>query len=652
MPDRQVLTGIIRPSMKGRILYMHIQIQCCGIVLMLVLFYFYMRQRRISLNTQKAFLSVFWATFICIAVDILSIETIKYQHIFPELFVKFAAKSYLVTLLGVALSALAYMYVDIYTREDIHRQKMRKYLILAGITVLGTYAVPIHFHYAEDGKSVMYTHGPSLYVTYGMALVFFVTILYLLKKEKAKINPRRREAVCIWLLVWIAASQIQFMYTEILIVGYAGSIGIMVLYLKLENPETNLDRSTGLFNSGALYQYTRQLYAMDEDFSTLVILFENNAYQNVPLKKRDRIRMEIAEYLLKLPDTLTFKAAEDEFFILFPDTRSAEEKTSEIRKRFQSRWGEGSTCLVQPCWLYLPHSNVVDQTEDLLYLVRYHRQGSKEFSDSDFLSIGEDSVAQMNQERETEQLILEAMENNRVEVYYQPIFSTREKRFTSAEALTRIRDKEGNIIPPGVFIDIAEENGMILRFGEIVFEKVCRFIQKHPPEQYGLHYIEVNLSVVQCAYEHLAQDYISIMEKHGIDPRYINLEITESASTNAKRTLLDNMETLIKYGVHFSLDDFGTGQSNLNYIVDMPVELVKFDKSMTNAYFENQKAKYVMDAAIHMIHGMNLQIVSEGIETAEQYQSMEDLGISYIQGYYFSKPLPENDFIQFLENRS
>ena len=294
---------------------------------------------------------------------------------------------------------------------------------------------------------------------------------------------------------------------------------------------------------------------------------------------------------------------------------------------------------------------MVDQTEDLLNLIRYIRQGGKEFSESDFLYIEKDSVDQMNQERETEQLILEAMENNLVEVFYQPIFSTREQRFTSAEALVRIRDKEGNIIPPGVFIDIAEENGMILRFGEIVFEKVCCFIQNHPLDHYGLHYIEVNLSVVQCAYDRLAQDYISIMTKHGIEPGYINLEITESASINAKKTLLENMETLMEYGIHFSLDDFGTGQSNLNYIVDMPVDIVKFDRSMTNAYFENRKAKYVMDAAIHMIHGMNLQIVSEGIETAEQYQTMEELGISYIQGYYFSKPLPENEFIQFLEDR-
>lgn len=102
------------------------------------------------------------------------------------------------------------------------------------------------------------------------------------------------------------------------------------------------------------------------------------------------------------------------------------------------------------------------------------------------------------------------------------------------------------------------------------------------------------------------------------------------------------------YGVRFSLDDFGTGQSNLNYIVDMPVDIVKFDRDMTNAYFENGKAKYVMDAAMHMVQGMNLEIVSEGIETREQYETMEELGISYIQGYYFSKPLSERQFLQFI----
>ena len=631
---------------------MQIQIQCCGIVLMMVLFYFYIRQKRIALNTQRAFLGVYGATFACIVLDVFSIGVIEYRHVLSEAFAKFVAKSYLVSLLGVALSALSYMCVDIYAKREVYWQQMRKYLVLTAAGVLGIYAVPLYYQYSADGAMVEYTYGPSVYVTYGMALIFFVRIFYLLHKERAKINPRRREAVCIWLLVWIAASQLQFMYTDILIVGYAGAIGIMVLYLKLENPETNLDRSTGLFNSGALYQYTKQFYVKEQDFSVLVLAFGNSAYQNVQMEKRALARMEIIEYLLKLPDALVFKNAEDEYFVLFADLETAAEGVRRLRSRFRSGWGVEDTCMVRPYWLYLPHANVVDSAENLLYFIRYVRQNAKLFSETDFLCIEKDRVEQMYKERETKQLIMEAMEHDRVEVFYQPIFSTSERRITSAEALVRIRDREGNLVPPGVFIDIAEESGMILRLGEIVFEKVCQFIKRCPLEYFGLHYIEVNLSVVQCSYEDLAQDYIRIMERYQVAPANINLEITESASTNAKKTLLGNMAELMEYGVKFSLDDFGTGQSNLNYIVDMPVDLVKFDRSMTSSYFENGKARYVMEAAIHMIHGMNLEIVSEGIETAEQFRTMEELGISHIQGYYFSKPLPEEEFIQYLETKN
>lgn len=630
---------------------MHIQIQCCGIVLMMVLFYFYIRQKRIALYSERAFLGVFWASFISMIFDIASIIVIEYRHVLSEPFARFIAKTYLVTLIGVAVSALAYMCVDIYAKRENYRQEIGITCVLAAAGVIGTYAAPLHYNYAADGRTVLYTYGPSVYVTYGVSLVFFARTVYLMFKEKEKINPRRREAVCIWIALWIAGSQIQFMYTNLLIVSYAGAVGIMVLYLKLENPETNLDRRTGLFNSGALYQYMKQFYAKEADFSALVVIFENNAYKNVKLDRQRKVKMEIVEYLSGVEGAHVFKNAHDEIFILFQDTGISEKKVEEIRSRFRSGWGEDNAGPVRPYWLYLPHANVVNKAEDLLYLIRHIRQEEKAFTENDFVRAEKDSVDKIYRRMEVEHLIADAMENDRVEVFYQPIFSTGEQRITSAEALVRIRDGEGKIVPPGVFIDVAEETGMILKLGGIVFEMVCGFIKRHPLEQFGMQYIEVNLSVIQCGYEHLASDYIEIMEKYGVDPKYINLEITESASTNAKKTLIGNMEQLMGYGVKFSLDDFGTGQSNLNYIVDMPVDIVKFDRSMINSYFENGKGKHVMEAAIHMIHGMDLEIVSEGIETAEQYQRMEDLGISHIQGYYFSKPLPENEFIEFLENR-
>ena len=156
------------------------------------------------------------------------------------------------------------------------------------------------------------------------------------------------------------------------------------------------------------------------------------------------------------------------------------------------------------------------------------------------------------------------------------------------------------------------------------------------------------LSTVQCSEANLADEFIGVMEEYGINPKSVNLEITETSVLENKTILLDNMEKLISYGVTFSLDDFGTGQSNLNYIVDMPVEIVKFDREMVSSYFDNMKAKYVMDAAMHMIHGMGLKIVSEGIETVEQFAHMRELGISYIQGYYFSKPISRQDFVEFI----
>ena len=164
-----------------------------------------------------------------------------------------------------------------------------------------------------------------------------------------------------------------------------------------------------------------------------------------------------------------------------------------------------------------------------------------------------------------------------------------------------------------------------------------------------MEYIEVNLSVVQCEDRSLAKMYIDIMDRYQINPACINLEITESASILMKKTLLDNMKVLIDYGVSFSLDDFGNGQSNLNYIVDMPVRIVKFDRDMTQAYFENEKAKYVLHAATDMIQGLELKVVAEGVETAEQLKELERLGIDYIQGYYFSKPVEAGKFIEFLK---
>lgn len=627
---------------------MHIQMQCCGIVLMMVLLFFYLRQKRILLNTERAFLRAFCLNLFCILLDVASIVVIYQRDKLPGWFVDFICKSYLITLVGVALCSLLYVCVDIYVRKEDYRKAVRRYEIITLIDAIFVYILPIYYQFDEDGTTFLVTYGPSNLAAFWVAIAFLVVNFYLIKKERNKINPRRREAVLTWMVVWVSAAMLQYCYDGMLVLGYACSIGMVVLYLKLENPETNLDRQSGMFNHGALVQYIRQLYSEGKKFSVLAVIFERSFRKNMTRKDMEAVEMEIIEFLLGIPHVFVFKNAEDEILLVFKDTGKAEKEMQSLFARFDKGWGKDGEFHVHPCWIHIPDSDALGNVEDMLYLIRDIRQNSKDFSENQFFYVDKQRAEEMYQKKRTEQMILEAMEKDRVEVYYQPIYSTKEHCFTSAEALVRIRDDEGNLVPPGVFIDVAEQNGMILKLGEMVFEKVCRFLKEHDIEQYGLHYIEINLSVVQCSYEQLAEDYIRIMKQYEIPSSLINLEITESASMEAKRILLNNMKNLMDYGVKFSLDDFGTGQSNLNYIVDMPVDIVKFDKDMINAYFENGKAKYVMNAAMHMVHGMNLEIVSEGIETKEQYEIMEELGISYIQGYYFSRPLSEEQFLEFI----
>ena len=181
-----------------------------------------------------------------------------------------------------------------------------------------------------------------------------------------------------------------------------------------------------------------------------------------------------------------------------------------------------------------------------------------------------------------------------------------------------------------------------------VFEKVCRFMAESKVREHGLDQVEVNISAAQFDHDNPSKFVMHYMEKYGIDPKWINLEITETAAAKNRDIMLLNMNRLIEKGVSFSLDDFGTGRSNLDYFVNMPVRNIKFDYSFTRGYFDNEKTRHVLSGMADIMHKMEMSVVSEGIETEEQMKVMKEMGVEYIQGFYFSKPVPEEQFLEFL----
>lgn len=249
---------------------------------------------------------------------------------------------------------------------------------------------------------------------------------------------------------------------------------------------------------------------------------------------------------------------------------------------------------------------------------------------------------------EIEEILKRALENNKVDVFYQPIYSTTEKRINSCEALLRLNDEEFGFISPEIFIPASEKNGMIVQLGDFVFESVCKFVASDDFKNLNLDYVEVNLSIYQCRQTDLVNKIQNCINKYNISTKYIIFEITESMSDQGS-IILKNISKLSELGFKFSLDDYGTGYSNIKRIITLPLNIIKFDKTFVRES-KNPQMKIIIENSIDMIKQMNKKVVIEGVETEDMLKTFTEFDVDFIQGYYFSKPLPKDEFCNYLLN--
>ncbi|MCH5324723.1 MAG: EAL domain-containing protein [Eubacterium sp.] len=625
----------------------NITAQCCSIILLLWILYVYKRSRKLPLISNKAFRNSMYTTLACLVLDLASSLGIAYSDNLPTDVTEFLCKAHVASVLLVTMMAVAYVITSVIYRQRTYNKSLAIISVIGTIEICLIFILPIDI-YRDPVNDISSVSGPSTIVAYVGAGAFIVFNLIQIFYYRKHIYNRQRSIVIVWMCMWLAAALLQFLFSDLLVVGFATALGIVVVFIQFENPELYLDRTTGLFNTFAYKRYVEHLYNKGKAFSAVGISFAETPWLD-DLQPAHSVAesQQLYNAFLKVPGAYVFKIQDNEIIMVFPKTEEAKYAWSVVTS--QQHMPRIDALPSRPAIYYVPDPYCVNSPREILELFRYVGMQKGNSQDELFTVIDGTMMEQIVAERATVQMIRDALAEDRVVVYYQPIYSVEQKRFTSAEALVRIVDQNGSLVPPGTFIRVAEENGLIIDIGKRVLEKTCRFYQDNDLHRYGLEYIEVNLSVAQCADAKLSEDYIGIMENASIEPSHINLEITESTSAREKKKLISHMDRMISRGVNFSLDDFGSGASNLNYIMDMPVKFVKFDKEMIQAYFYNEKAKYVMEAAMHMIHGMGLKIVAEGVETEEQYSKMEEIRINYIQGFYFSKPLPEQEFLAFLE---
>lgn len=629
---------------------MIIFLQAAGLLNVIIVLFFFLMQRKIMLKSTKLFLVILILSCINLAIDTFSLIMIDRHNVFSDASIYLVCKIYLVTMALITELILIYMMRNLF-------RKIKHFLLIAGITLFVNIALciaiiftPIRYVITPSRGVTDYTEGPSVMLTYAACVINVVTIGIVAIIKRNTMNKKKRITIAIWILTWIVSALVQFINNKIIVVGYALSIGTLVIYAILENPASYHDNKTALFNESGMYEYLMDLYVKNAEFEIL-ILHLTSTQKDLLKRNNSELFIVLAEWIKSIIKFNVFIKDDNDLAIIIPKNDIIDAKATidyidnEILNMGKLNLAISSISfkyvLIENPYLY---SRPIDLLEGIRLSTPMINKNNKQIFKID------ESVKKYH---ETNMQIINkieyALKNDMFEVYYQPIYSFEKKKFVSCEALVRMHDKSGKIIMPTEFIPIAEQNDLICEIGEVVFDKVCRFISSEDFKKITLDYIEVNLSMVQFVKDEYSTVLMDIMKKYNVDPKRINFEITETGGNGDLGVVTyANMNELISNGSTFSLDDFGTGNSNLNYIANLPVNIIKFDKKMVDSFFENEKAKYIMDTAIKMIKGLKLEIVLEGIENKEQLDAVKCLGVDFIQGYYFSKPLSQAEFLDFI----
>ena len=507
------------------------------------------------------------------------------------------------------------------------------------------------FYIDEAGK---YIRGQFFPVLYLINFYYLVYAIIKLVKYRSFIEKEKVMSLYFAFMIMIAAAAIQFIYPSLLVDMFSEAISLLYIFMMVQRPEEITDSVTGLVRFSRYAADIRRSYINKKperlimiNICNFLVLRDTLGYNTITMIKRtiaDRIRTYLrvsgsnaeAYYTGSGCFRIRFESGEDKL------VNQTAEYLNEMLKQELLLGELRINFIACVCVVSLPED--IGNPESL---IAFESLFDREYTGNVLYASEIGSKLPYDMMRDMDVIIENALADDSFEVYYQPIYSVKDRRFRSAEALLRLKTTDYGYISPELFIPAAEKSGAIHRIGIKVMEKVCDFVSSSEFKNLGIDYVEVNLSPVQCMENGLAKELIEIMKKHDVSAGRINFEITETAAGEIQNTILENICQLHESGASLSLDDFGTGYSNMTRIAALPFSIIKLDKSMTE-FDRSPNMVIVVENMIKMIKAMNMKIVVEGVEDEDRVNDFTKLECEYIQGYYYSRPLSKDDFVSFI----
>ena len=509
----------------------------------------------------------------------------------------------------------------------------------------------------KDGRFYFTTEGFVSIFLYVIPSLYFAVSIFIIIKYKYYFNKAQIVSIISIIPLSILSFVFQFISkttdfgkdTVILVELFATTLGMVLITSTIESAPELVDTNTGLIS------YTRLKKILVRAFSAksllnIVLIDITNFY-----KIKNKLNYEASrDYIKDLSLALNKKSKQykaDAYSIdeglyaivteeLFDIKKFAEEINNEINKVYRKEFKpETKICIVT-----LPQ-DFADNDSFIKFIRNFHTRFSY---NSQIISYNElNNDISFIIKNNIDVILDEAFVNHEFVVLYQPIYDLNNKSFTSCEALVRLNSKKYGFIEPSFFINYAELSGKILDIDLFVIEEAAKFISSDEFSNLGLEYINVNLAISDCLDLVLYEKVLDIIKKYNISPKCLHFELVEGNDLVDHERIHSTIKEFKKIGINFSLDNYGTGYSNISHFSKAPINTVKLDKALVDTS-KNDGMDFVLANTINLIKSLGRKIVVEGIETKDNLDTFKKYNCDYIQGYYYSKPITKDELIEFI----
>ena len=625
------------------------QFELCSLIFLCCITVHYASAKRFPSSTNKLFSVILGCALLDLSLDIAGCITIEYINTVP-VWVNYMVNG-LFYCLQMILPLLACVYFMFAVGMSIRTNKLLLLVFLPVALFMGIMLINpftgLLFSIEEENGSLGFLFGPLHLALYGSVVIYLVVLVILGIVHRERLSGKQLAAILSFTAVITVTIIIQIRYPNLILTGTGITVAILLWDLTLQSPETMLDEETGAFNSNALQLYLEGELGRRQVHATVVHIDGLSTFERGSGALASKtISREVGDYFegIRGKRNWLFRDTKNRFWIISRTRAELEGISVRVADRFRKSWDIAGISVDLMAKVLVASTNTHSQLSpaELVSIVT-DAMNADNMINNQIRRLDIDSSLLAKYRRH--QIIDESMRRSvktgeGLYICFQPLVASDGTKANAAEVLLRYNDPSLGPISPAEFIPVIEKRGLALFIDTFVIEQACRFLERHPE----MNMLHVNLSATEF-FHNPVRRISDIVKSHNVNPRKICFEITESSAAKNPEFLGLFMNQMIEMGFSFALDDYGTGYSNSIQVLSMPFRVVKLDKVLLS---EGQKSRVFLESTISMFKSMNVVCVVEGIETKEQYDMVTSLGGVWMQGFLFSPPLSEEDYLAYI----